>query len=329
MKIVVTGAAGFLGANLVRRLLADGHTVVGVDTFDSGLMKNIAELHSDPSVRFTLEAADVTGVLPMRRIIDESVDRVYHLACMASPPFYQAERIRTLFTCAEGTRNVLLSATKHMFNTRPTNARVLIASTSEVYGDPQVVPQPECYRGNVDSYGPRSCYDEGKRYAEAIAAAYEHEADADVRIARIFNSYGPYMRPDDGRVVSTFLSQALEGEPLTIHGDGTQVRSFCYVDDTIEGLVRLMESSVRGPVNIGNDHEYTMNRLAELVGEIVVGRPLEISWEPRPEQDPTRRCPDIRRAMRGLSWAPTVKLEDGLPRTAAWLAEVLGVDFPA
>ncbi|SCM76171.1 NAD-dependent epimerase/dehydratase family protein [uncultured Pleomorphomonas sp.] len=300
--ILVTGGAGFLGSHLCDRLLGEGHKVLSLDNFHTGSRLN--HLHHADNPDFSLIEADVADPLPHLQ-----VDEIYHLACPASPPHYQESPVSTLRTCLLGAINVLDLAVR-------TGARVMLASTSEVYGDPLVHPQPEDYFGNVNSFGERACYDEGKRAAEALFHAYAREKGADIRIVRIFNTYGPRMQPDDGRVVSNFVVEALQDQPITIYGDGSQTRSFCYVDDLIEGFVRLMASDVRTPVNLGNPGEFTMTELAALV-VAMTGSRSPISYLPLPADDPRRRQPDISKAERLLGWKPTVSLEAGLGPTIA------------
>ena len=301
MTVLLTGAAGFVGSHLADRLLADGHTVIGVDNLVTGRAANVAHLADHP--RFRLVEADASGPLEL----DEAPDWIMHLASPASPPRYLERPIETLLVNAEGTRHLLDLARRH-------GARFLLASTSEVYGDPSVHPQPEAYWGNVNPIGPRSVYDEGKRYAEAITMAYRRHHAVDTRICRIFNTYGPRMDPHDGRVGSNFVRQALAGEPLTVYGDGSQTRSFQYVSDLVEGISRLMASSVGEPVNLGNPTEFTMIELAELVLELTGSR-SELAFEPLPQDDPRQRRPDIGRARSLLGWQPTVPLREGLART--------------
>ena len=298
---VVAGAAGFLGSHLCDRLLRDGAEVVGIDNLITGAGDNLAQARASPRFRFLRQ--DVTeplGDIPRP-------DFVWNLASPASPPDYQKNPIATLRVGAVGTENLARLAMEH-------GARFLLASTSEVYGDPLVSPQPEEYWGNVNPIGARSMYDEAKRYAEALTMAYGRALGLEVRIARIFNTYGPRMRLDDGRVVPNFIGQALRAEPLTIYGDGSQTRSFCYVDDQIDGLVRLMMGSHIGPINIGNPREMTMLELAAAL-ENVVGRRLPFRHRPLPSDDPKQRCPDITKARTLLGWEPSVGLEEGLRLT--------------
>jgi dTDP-glucose 4,6-dehydratase len=298
--MLVAGAAGFLGSHLVERLLADGHQVIGVDNFISGNEDNLAGLANES--RFELIRADVS-----ERFEIGGVDGVFHLASPASPVDYLQHPIATLKAGSYATHNLLDLARKH-------DARFLLASTSEVYGDPAVHPQPESYWGNVNSVGPRSVYDEAKRYAEAVTMAYHRHHAADIRIARIFNTYGPRMRPNDGRVVTNFIVQALLGAPLTVYGDGSQTRSFCFVDDEVEGLYRLFVSGDNEPTNIGNPTEFTIRELADLVLEMT-GSESVIDEQPLPQDDPKVRCPDIDRARRRLGWEPRIQLREGLRRT--------------
>ena len=308
-RILVTGGAGFLGSHLCERLIAAGNDVVCLDNLFTGSRQNIDHLLDRHAFEFVRH--DVC--LPL----SVEVDEIYHLACPASPIHYQRNPVRTIRTTVEGTLNVLDLA-------RDVRARVLIASTSEVYGEPQVHPQVEEYWGNVNPIGPRACYDEGKRCAEALAIAYSTQYGVDVRIARIFNTYGPRMHENDGRVVSNFVVQALKNEPLTVYGRGEQTRSFCYVDDLVSGLVALMASDARGPVNLGNPAEFTVKELAERVLGMIGGK-SRIEFRPLPVDDPARRRPDISRARTLLGWQPLVSLEEGLERTIEYFREQLGI----
>ena len=298
-SVLVTVGSVFLGSHLCARLLADGHEVLAVDNFFTGTRDNILSLLDDP--RFELLRHDVTFPLYVE------VDEIYNLACPASPIHYQFDPVQTTKTSVHGAINMLGLAKR-------TRARILQASTSEVYGDPEVNPQTEDYRGSVNPIGPRACYDEGKRCAETLFFDYKRQHGTDIRIARIFNTYGPHMLPDDGRVISNFIVQALRGEPLALYGDGSQTRSFCYVDDLVDGLVRLMDSDEIGPVNLGNPAEITIAEVAKKVIGLV-GSGSSIETRPLPADDPTRRCPDIGLARRTLGWEPTVELDDGLKRT--------------
>ncbi len=317
-RVVVTGGAGFVGSHLCDALVARGDDVVCLDDLSSGNRANVAHL-LEPSVgaggrgSFELVVADVSAGLA----VDGPVDAVLHLASPASPPDYLRRPLQTLAVGSEGTRHALELAGGH-------GARFLLASTSEVYGDPGVHPQHEEYWGNVNPVGPRSVYDEAKRFAEALTMAHARTRGTDVAIARIFNTYGPRLRPGDGRVVSNFLAQALTGAPLTVYGDGSQTRSLCYVDDTVAGLLALLGSAERGPVNIGNPAETSVADLARRVLALT-GSASAIEHRPLPEDDPTRRCPDIGRARAVLGWAPSVPLDEGLRRCAAWMAAELGV----
>lgn len=309
MRILLTGAAGFLGSHLAERLLREGHQVLGVDNFSTGQNRNLERLSAYPGFAFL--KADASK--PLR--VEGPLDWVMHFASPASPPRYLRLPIETLLVNAEGTRHLLDLALKK-------GARFFLASTSEVYGDPLVHPQPESYWGNVNPVGPRAVYDEGKRYAEALVTAYHAHFGLPVRIVRIFNTYGPYMDPEDGRVVTNFITQALKGEPLTVYGDGSQTRSFCYVDDLVEGIVRLMEVDYAGPVNLGNPEEYTVLELARLVKEITHS-PSEIVFKPLPQDDPKQRRPDISLARRLLGWEPRVPVRQGLERTVAHFASLV------
>lgn len=306
----MSGAAGFIGSHLVDRLIADGHLVVGVDNFITGSERNLEHCLENPSLLF-LEADATSSDFAERMIDIGPFDGVMHLASLASPKDYLEHPIETLESGSTATRNMLEIA-------RACNARFLLTSTSECYGDPLEHPQKETYWGNVNPIGPRSCYDESKRFAEAMTMAYWRKYGVRTNIARIFNTYGPRMKLDDGRVVPAFLSQAREGRPLTMFGDGTQTRSFCYVDDLVEGLCRLMVSDEREPVNLGNPEEITLLEFAERIQRLL-GTHCPIEFHPLPENDPTRRQPDISKAKRILGWSPKVDLETGLARTIAAL----------
>jgi dTDP-glucose 4,6-dehydratase len=309
MRCIVTGAAGFLASHLTDRLLMLGHEVVAIDNFITGSPANLAHLEDEP--RFALMQQDVSKYIQ----VDGSVDAVFHFASPASPIDYLQLPIQTLKVGSLGTHNSLgLAMAK--------GARFLLASTSEVYGDPQVHPQPETYWGHVSPVGPRGVYDEAKRFAEAMTMAYHRYHDLDTRIVRIFNTYGPRMRPRDGRVVSNFIVQALKGEPITIYGDGSQTRSFCYIDDEIDGIVRLFECEVHEPVNIGNPGEFTVQQLAEIVLGLT-GSSSEVVYHPLPIDDPKQRRPDISRAKQLLGWEPAVPLEEGLRRTIEHFRKVV------
>ncbi len=308
-RVVVAGGAGFLGSHLGDFLVGRGDTVVCLDDLSSGSRENIAHLMGDE--RFSLIVTDVSEKVELED--DSKIDAVCNLASPASPPAYLARPFDTLAVGSEGTRRLLELARAH-------EARFLMASTSEVYGDPEVHPQIESYRGNVDPTGPRSVYDEAKRFAESLTMAMHRTHGVNVGIARIFNTYGPRLSPGDGRVVSNFIVQALRGEPLTVYGDGTQTRSLCYVDDEIRGLVALLDSTLIGPVNIGNPDERSILDLAHFVVE-VTGSTSELVFQTLPTDDPTRRCPDITLARTELGWSPTVGLREGIERTIAYFAE--------
>jgi UDP-glucuronate decarboxylase len=300
MKTLVTGGAGFLGSHLCERLLDQGHEVICLDNFFTGKKQNVAHLKDHPN--FELMRHDVIDPFKVE------VDRIYNMACPASPVHYQYNPIKTVKTSVMGAINCLGLAKR-------VGARILQASTSEVYGDPEVHPQPESYRGNVNPIGLRACYDEGKRCAETLFFDYHRENGVDTRVVRIFNTYGPRMAPDDGRVVSNFIVQAIKGEDLTIYGDGSQTRSFCYVDDLVEAILRTMEQEETvGPVNIGNPVEFTIRELAEQVLE-KVGSSSKLVEMPLPSDDPTQRKPDISLAKKVLNWEPGVQLAEGLERT--------------
>ncbi|MBV9841606.1 MAG: SDR family oxidoreductase [Sphingomonadaceae bacterium] len=314
---VVAGGAGFIGSHLCRALVERGHEILCLDNLQTARPSNLRLLEQLP--RFTFVEADVVNPLPeeVTRHSDQ-ITRVYNLACAASPPQYQADPEHTMLTNVVGTHRLLRLAEQ-------AGARFLLTSTSEVYGDPEVHPQRESYRGWVSCTGPRSCYDEGKRAAEALTFDYARLGRAEVRVARIFNTYGPQMHPDDGRVVSNLICQALTGRDVTVHGDGTQTRSFCYVSDMVEGLIRLMESDIDGlePVNLGNPVELTVNELLERVIAMAPNE-AKIVYRPLPQDDPRRRRPDIGRARALLAWEPTVPLEEGLRETFRWFAEEVG-----
>jgi dTDP-glucose 4,6-dehydratase len=306
MNVVVTGGAGFLGSHLCTALVRRGDRVWCLDNYSSSGPENIAHLLDEPG--FTFVRTDVSQSVDIRA----RVDAVAHLASPASPRDYHSMPLETLAVGSRGTENALRLAHRD-------GARFVLASTSEVYGDPQVHPQHEDYWGHVNPNGPRSVYDEAKRFAEALVASYRRSLSVNTGIVRIFNTYGPRMRPYDGRVVSSFLRQSLAGEPLTIYGDGSQTRSFCYVDDLVRGLVAMIDSDMPGPVNLGNPGERTVLELAELVIKVTRSR-SRVHFQPLPVDDPTRRRPVIRRAREGLRWSPEVAIEDGLLRTADWFA---------
>ena len=312
MRILVTGGAGFIGSHLCERLLSEGDDVICLDNFFTGRKANIAHLRDDAN--FEVIRHDVTEPIFVE------VDQIYNLACPASPVHYQYNPVKTVKTNVMGAVNMLGLAKR-------VRARILQASTSEVYGDPLVHPQTEDYFGNVNPIGLRSCYDEGKRVAETLMMDYHRQSGVDTRIVRIFNTYGERMMVNDGRVVSNFVVQALKGEEITIYGDGTQTRSFCYVSDLVDGIVRLMNAEaddIHLPVNLGNPGEFTMNQLAEQVG-IATGRSINIKYMPLPADDPKQRQPNIDRAKRLLDWEPTVPLADGLKKAAAYFASVVNV----
>ncbi len=310
-QILITGGAGFLGSHLCERLLNDGSEVLCVDNFYTGCKNNILHLMNNPC--FEVLRHDVTFPLYIE------VDEIYNLACPASPIHYQLDPVQTTKTTVHGAINMLGLAKR-------IKAKILQASTSEVYGDPEVHPQPEEYWGNVNPNGPRACYDEGKRCAETLFFDYHRQHGLGIKIARIFNTYGPRMALNDGRVVSNFIVQALKGEPLTVYGDGSQTRSFCYVDDLVDGLIRLMDDTDQGftgPMNLGNPTESTILELTETVRELT-GSKSEIVFNPLPENDPVRRCPDITLAKTKIGWEPSVSLKDGLIKTIDYFADILG-----
>ncbi len=320
MKVLLSGAAGFIGSHFVDRLLAQHYEVTGVDNFITGSPENLAHLDLHPKFRF--EALDVCAPEAPGRLAQLGrFDIVLHFASLASPKDYLAYPLETLESGSTGTRNMLEVA-------RAQGARFLVTSTSECYGDPLEHPQKETYWGNVNPIGPRSCYDESKRYAEAITMAYHRKYGVRTNIARIFNTYGPRMKLDDGRVVPAFLSQALEGKPLSVFGDGTQTRSFCYVSDLVDGLYRLMLSEEREPVNLGNPEEITLLEFAERIQRLL-GTSSPLEFHPLPENDPMRRQPDIRKAGETLGWKPQVGLEEGLRATVEYFRVKLGQAVPA
>jgi len=306
MRILVTGGAGFVGTNLSRRLLSEGHDVIGLDDLCTGDGVNLAQLKAEYPKRYTAIQADICRGIP----VDGRLDRIFHMASPASPVHYVRLPFKTLDVNSIGLRVCLDRALAD-------SGRVLFASTSEVYGDPQVHPQPESYWGHVSSIGPRSVYDEAKRFGEALLTAYERTRDSDVRLVRIFNTYGPHMRVDDGRVIPNFVRQAIAKQPLTVFGDGLQTRSFCFVSDLVDGLIRLMESDLRGPCNIGNPVEISMLELAEHTNR-ALDNPSGVVHFPLPIHDPTRRQPDISRARTELGWEPATPFSVGFERTAEW-----------
>ncbi len=315
-RVLVTGGAGFLGSHLCERLLADGFDVLCVDNYFTGTKDHIAHLLGHP--HFEMLRHDVTFPLYVE------VDEIFNLACPASPVHYQFDPVQTTKTSVHGAINMLGLAKR-------VKAKIFQASTSEVYGDPVVHPQTEEYRGNVTPIGPRACYDEGKRCAETLFFDYHRQHKLNIRVARIFNTYGPRMHPNDGRVVSNFVIQALKGEPITVFGDGKQTRAFCYVDDLIEGFIRLMAApnDVSGPINLGNPHEFTIAELAELVID-VTGAKSKVVYRPLPVDDPMQRCPDISKARALLGWEPKVPLREGLQLTIAYFDALLrGKTSPA
>lgn len=313
-KILVTGGAGFIGSHLCRRLLADGHKIICVDNFFTGRRANLEDLLPNPN--FDVIEHDIINPISVE------VDQIYNLACPASPPHYQFDPIKTTRTSVIGSLNLLEMA-------KSQGIRILQASTSEVYGDPEVHPQSESYWGHVNPIGIRSCYDEGKRVAETLFFDYHRQHQVDIKVIRIFNTYGPFMNPDDGRVVSNFIVQALQDKDITIYGDGSQTRSFQYVDDLVEGIVRMMqdETGFLGPVNLGNPDEFTIKQLAEKVLEVLPQSKSKIVYQDLPADDPRQRQPDISLAKERLDWRPTIKLETGLKKTIGYFERQLGSNF--
>ncbi len=310
MRIIVTGGAGFIGSHLIDRLMQEQHEVICLDNFYTGTKRNIEKWFGHPN--FELIRHDITEPIRLE------VDRIYHLACPASPVHYQYNPIKTTKVSFLGTANMLGLAKR-------VKARFLMASTSEVYGDPIIHPQSEDYFGNVNPIGIRSCYDEGKRVAETLCFDYHRQHNLEIRVARIFNTYGPRMLENDGRVVSNFIAQSLQGHPLTVYGDGSQTRSFCYVTDLVDGLIKLMDGDEIGPVNLGNPEEYTILELAQNIRDRI-DPAQEISFKPLPQDDPKQRKPDITRAKTWLNWEPTVPLDRGLTATIAEFRQRLGLD---
>ena len=307
MRSLVTGGAGFVGSHLIDKLMACGDEVICLDNYFTGRKHNLLKWHDYP--RFELIRHDVTDPINLE------VDRIFHLACPASPVHYQHNPVKTAKTCFLGTYNMLGLAKR-------VNARLLLASTSEVYGDPDVHPQPETYRGNVNPNGIRSCYDEGKRIAETLCFDYQRMNGTEVRVARIFNTYGPRMLPDDGRVVSNFIVQALRNQPLTIYGDGWQTRSFCYVSDLVDGLYKLMECDEPGPMNLGNPNEFSIYELAKKIRDQINPK-LRLIRKDLPQDDPKQRCPDISLAKKKLGWEPKIQLETGLIDTIEYFRKAV------
>ncbi len=307
MRNLVTGGAGFLGSHLVDRLMKDGQEVICLDNYFTGKKSNVR--HWSGNRNFELIRHDVTNPIQLE------IDRIWHLACPASPIHYQSNPIKTSKTSFLGTYNMLGLA-------RRVGAKILLASTSEVYGDPEIHPQHEEYKGSVNPIGIRSCYDEGKRIAESLCFDYQRMHNTEIRVARIFNTYGPRMVPDDGRVISNFIVQALSNGPITIHGDGSQTRSFCYVNDLIDGLISLMNSNESGPINIGNPNEFTIKELADLVLKKLQSK-SQLTYLPLPQDDPLQRKPSIEKAKTKLNWDPKIDLESGLDKTIQYFKELL------
>ena len=308
---LITGGAGFIGTNLCKRLLKEGHKVICVDNLFTGQMRNIEPLMSNPKFKFI----NHNIIEPLK--IEEKINEIYNLACPASPPHYQKDPIFTINTCYIGMTNMLELAKKN-------NCKILQASTSEVYGDPLEHPQKETYWGHVNCFGIRSCYDEGKRSAETLCYNYINQFGVDVKVIRIFNTYGPYMDKDDGRVVTNFINQALYNQDITIYGDGSQTRSFQYVDDLVEAMLRVMktDSTFHGPINLGNPHEFTVKELAEITLELIKDSKSKIVYAELPKDDPCKRKPDITLAQKTLSWEPKIQLREGLKKTIDYFIEI-------
>ncbi len=302
----MTGGAGFIGSHLIDRLMENNEDVVCLDNYFTGTKKNIQKWFKEPN--FEIIRHDVTEPIQLE------IDRIWHLACPASPIHYQMNPIKTVKTCFLGTYNMLGLAKR-------VGAKILLASTSEVYGDPEINPQPEEYNGSVNIKGIRSCYDEGKRIAETLCFDYNRSNNVDIRVARIFNTYGPRMLPNDGRVVSNFIVQGLNKNKLTIYGDGSQTRSFCYVSDLVDGLIKLMNSDFKGPVNIGNPNEFTIKQLAEIIRQ-KINPNLEFTYQPLPQDDPLQRRPKIDLAKKHLNWSPKIELDEGLNNTIKFMKEI-------
>lgn len=312
-NILIAGGAGFIGSHLCSALVGRGHNVVALDNFFTGKKENIEPLFA--SGRFSLIEHDITVPFTFEAVNGAYFDEIYNLACPASPAHYQPDPVRTLMVNILGMKNLLDLAKTH-------NARILQTSTSEIYGNPQVHPQPESYFGNVNTIGPRACYDEGKRASETLCFDYHRQYKTDIKIVRIFNTYGPFMRRDDGRVISNFICQALSGEPITIYGDGSQTRSFCYIDDMVDGIIRMMESreGVTGPVNLGNPDEFTIEQIAEKIIE-KTGSQSPLTFKPLPQDDPQQRQPDISLAKKLLDWEPKTSLDKGLDKAIAYFSK--------
>ena len=304
MRILVTGGAGFIGSHLVEKLVNEGNNVAVIDNFSSGSIENIKNLNVNIVYHNIIDKITLSGF-----------DQIYHLASLASPVYYQKNPVETALSNSVGTYNLLIEAQKH-------KSRILFASTSEVYGNPLQHPQKEEYWGNVNSTGVRACYDESKRLGETLMMDFHREYGVETRIVRIFNTYGPRMNLNDGRVIPNFIKQALKNEPLTVYGDGKQTRSFCYISDTVEGLIKLMNSNYIGPINIGNPREITILELAEKIIELTDSK-SEIIFKELPEDDPVRRCPDITKAKEILGWEPKIGLEEGLTKTIEWFKNIL------
>jgi len=312
--IIVTGGAGFIGSNLCRKLLNNGDQVICIDDLSSGKLENIEELKQDNN--FSFYNCDISSAIGLDNIFYinkfNNIDEIYNLACPASPPFYQSNPIHTMDTNYIGMKNMLNIAYRY-------KAKILQTSTSEVYGDPEVHPQPESYRGNVNPDGIRACYDEGKRISETLCFEYNRLYDVDVKVVRIFNTYGPFMRADDGRVISNFICQAINNKDITIYGNGSQTRSFCYVDDMVDGLIKMMGSNIHGPVNLGNPGEFTVRELSDIVIRLTNSK-SKLIYLDLPKDDPTKRKPIIDLAKKELNWEPKVNLEEGLKKTIEYFS---------
>jgi UDP-glucuronate decarboxylase len=312
-NILVTGGAGFIGFNLSKKLLENGHKVICVDNLITGNLQNVKDLEKFPNFTFIEKNISDPSILEIEEL--RKLDKIYDMACPASPVDFSKIPLEILATCSVGVKNLLELAKKN-------NARILHASTSEVYGDPKEHPQKESYWGHANPYGPRACYDEGKRFAESLIYNYREKYNLNTAIVRIFNTYGPHMRPDDGRVVSNFINQALSNKSITVYGNGSQTRSFCFIEDEVDGIIKLMESKESGPINVGNPHEFTIKELAEKVINLIPNTSSKIIFNDLPKDDPAQRRPDISLAKEKLGWEPKIELEEGLKETIIYFQSI-------